>query len=395
MPSCFEEIYFYSRTQLQRALLIVPAVLIPMLMLTLPIAAQTFTIFHQFRSGSGGINPESGVIFDNAGNLYGTTLNDGAFDVGTAYQITAGGKEREFSFTGINGEGDFPQYGSLIRDSTGNFYGTTSEGGTYNTICVVGCGTVFVISSTGKERVLYEFTGVNGDGQQPWSGVIRDSGGNLYGTTSEGGTNNLGIVYKISPNGEETILHNFDGSDGGFPYSGLTIDGQGNLFGTSSLGSIFEISSSGIFATLYEFSGPDGSNPLSGVSLDSVGNLYGTTNSGGAFGYGTVYEITPQGEETTLYNFTGGADGANPGYGNLARDSAGNLYGTTTTGGAENLGIVFKVDPSGTETVLHTFTGTDGRDPQGSVVLDANGNLYGTTYAGGAYGGGVVFKIEP
>jgi len=147
---------------------------------------------------------------------------------------------------------------------------------------------------------------------------------------------------------------------------------------------------------LYSFQGgTDGATPAGGVVFDKAGNLYGATNSGGAFGYGTVYQITPQGRETVLYSFTGGADGASPGYGNLVRDSAGNLYGTTTSGGTANLGVVFKVDPTGAETVLHTFTGPDGKDPQGSVVLDPSGNLYGTTYAGGAYGGGVIFEITP
>src|SRR5277367_3299011 len=223
------------------------AALVFSLWLGLPAVAQTFTLVHQFKSGPGGINPESGVIFDNAGNLYGTTLNDGAFDVGTVYQITAGGKEREFSFTGVNGEGDFPQYGSLIHDSAGNFYGTTSEGGTYNNVCAIGCGTVFIISPSGKETVLYEFTGVNGDGQQPLSGLARDSAGNLYGSTSlRGGTNGLGMVYKISSKGEETILHSFDGSDGGFPYAGLTFDSKGNLYGTTTLNTVFEITTSGV-----------------------------------------------------------------------------------------------------------------------------------------------------
>src|SRR5579872_1659711 len=135
MLNHFENAYFNPRSRLQRRLLMIVAVLILTVTLPLPIAAQTYTIIHQFRSGSGGINPESGVIFDNAGNLYGTTLNDGAFGVGTAYQIAPNGKERVFSFTGVNGEGDLPQYGSLIRDSAGNFYGTTSEGGLYNDVC--------------------------------------------------------------------------------------------------------------------------------------------------------------------------------------------------------------------------------------------------------------------
>src|SRR5262249_22166687 len=140
---------------------------------------------------------------------------------------------------------------------------------------------------------------------------------------------------------------------------------------------------------------PDGSAPRSGLIRDSAGNLYGTTRSGGVAGYGTVFRLTPQGQETVLYNFTGGADGARPSHSSLVRDSAGNLYGTTGEGGASNFGVVFKLASNGQETVLHTFSGRDGKIPYGTLILDKSGNVYGTTYAGGAHGGGVVFKIAP
>ena len=159
---------------------------------------------------------------------------------------------------------------------------------------------------------------------------------------------------------------------------------------------MFKVDRTGTLSVLYTFTGrPDGSFPFAGLIRDDKGNLYGTTYRGGSSNSGTVFKVDTAGNETVLYSFTGGADGGNPRHSSLVRDSAGNLYGTTGDGGSSGFGVVFKLDTSGAETVLHSFSGSDGKIPYGTLARDKAGNLYGTTYEGGAYGGGVVFKIAP
>ena len=200
--------------------------------------------------------------------------------------------------------------------------------------------------------MLYSFTG-GGDGGFPYGSLIRDSAGNLYGTTNGGGASGAGVVFKLDTSGHETVLYSFTG-------------------------------------------GADGGYPLAGVIRDSAGNFYGTTNGGGASGAGVVFKIDTSGNETALYSFTGGADGGFPLWVVLARDSAGDLYGTTAGGGTAGAGVVFKVDASGQETVLHSFTGgSDGGTPFVGVVLGPDGNLYGNTAFGGQTNAGVVFEIKP
>jgi uncharacterized repeat protein (TIGR03803 family) len=364
--------------------------------------AQTFSLLYQFNSGPGGINPQAGVVVDERGNLYGTTLNDGAFASGTVFQLSPSGKHKVlYSFTGSGGDGAFPYYGSLVRDSSGNLYGTTLQGGLYSQACPLGCGTVFKVDASGKESVLHSFTGTGGDGNFPYFGLARDSAGNLYGTTFLGGAFGFGMVFKVDPTNEETVLYSFTGStDGGFPFAGLALDGKGNVYGTtedggsSFFGTVFRVSPAAQEKVLYTFTGgSDGGAPGAGLIRDSGGNLYGTTQVGGAAGFGTVFRLNSQGQKTVLYSFTGGTDGSGPSFGSLVRDSAGNLYGVTPAGGDSDFGVVFKIDPSGTETVLHSFSGSDGKIPYGTLALDKSGNLYGTTYEGGVDGGGVVFKI--
>ena len=252
--------------------------------------------------------------------------------------------------------------------------------------------------------MLYSFTG--SDGSEPFAGLIADSSGNLYGTTQSGGASGgHGVVFKLSPSGTETVLHTFTGgSDGGIPRAGLIADTGGNLYGTtagggaSNAGTVFKLSPSGTETVLYSFTGSDGSGPFAGLIADSSGNLYGTTQSGGASGgHGVVFKLSPGGTETVLYSFTGGSDGGTPRAGLIA-DSSGNLYGTTQFGGpgcgGVGCGVVFKLSPSGTETVLYSFTGSDGSGPFPGLIADSSGNLYGTTLSGGASGGhGVVFKL--
>jgi uncharacterized repeat protein (TIGR03803 family) len=288
--------------------------------------------------------------------------------------------------------GAYPAWG-VVRDSAGNLYGTTNGaysdvggGGTNN------AGVVFKVDTSGNETVLHSFTG-GADGNSP-NGVILDSAGNLYGVTESGGGNGVGVVFKVVTSGE-TVLYSFTGgNDGGYP-NGVTFDSAGNLYGTTTYGGasgagvVFKVGTSGE-TVLYTFTGGnDGANPYAGVILDSVGNLYGTTSGGGASGAGVVYKVDTSGNETVLYGFTGGADGDSP-YAGVVRDSVGNLYGTTAFGGTAAEGVVFKVDTSGNETVLHTgHRGLDGDQPDtAGVILDSVGNLYGTNAFGGAGGGG-------
>jgi uncharacterized repeat protein (TIGR03803 family) len=295
------------------------------------------------------------------------------------------------SFEGPPTDGSVPVAG-LIRDSAGNLYGTTASGGASN------AGVVFKVDTTGAETVLYSFTG-GADGSGPSAGLIRNSAGNLYGTTSDGGTSGRGVVFKLDTTGTETVLYSFTGeADGGYPSAGLIQDSAGNLYGTTEYGGasndgvVFKVDTSGTETVLHSFRGGDGATPFAGLIRDSAGDLYGTTYVGGASGLGVVFKLNKTGE-TVLYSFTGG-DGAYPGAG-LFRDSAGILYGTTLYG-ALDFGEVFMLDTTGAETVLHSFTGgTDGAYPYAVLIQGSAGNLYGTTYLGGtSNNAGVVFKLD-
>ncbi|HEV2380969.1 MAG TPA: choice-of-anchor tandem repeat GloVer-containing protein [Terriglobia bacterium] len=283
-----------------------------------------------------------------------------------------------------------------------------------------------------RYTVFHTFSDADGDRLQ--GGLIRDGGGNLYGTTVAGGNGGdcinyfgggCGVVFKLDPSGNETVLYNFSGgADGAYPYAGLVRDAAGNLYGTTlyggntsscvdGCGAVFKVDPAGNETVLHTFTGGgDGGAPYAGLILDGAGNLYGTTYGGGPYGDGTVFKLDPSGNETVLYGFTGGADGGVP-YAGLILDPAGNLYGTTSEGGIlsycfpgvfiPGCGVVFKLDPAGKETVLYKFTGgADGASPVAALILDAAGNLYGTAGEGGnktglcySEGCGVVFKLDP
>ncbi len=285
--------------------------------------------------------------------------------------------------------------------------------------------------SSYTEEVLYSFCPVSGctDGKVPTAGLIRDTAGNLYGTTSGGGAHGAGAVFKIDTTGKETVVYSFcsvGGSsctDGSNPFSGLIEDAAGNLYGTTLSGgaysvvggTVFKIDSAGEETVLYSFCASnclDGQGPEAGLLRDAAGNLYGTTGGGGAHSDGTVFKLDTTGKETVLYSFcsvggTSCTDGNFP-FAGLIEDAAGNLYGTTQRGGANGRGTVFKVDTTGTETVLYSFCSvggsncTDGSSPGAGLIEDAEGNLYGTTLLGGAnftvnFGqdSGTVFKLDP
>jgi len=311
-----------------------------------------------------------------------------------------------YSFTG-SPDGAYPGGGSLVRDAQGNLYGTTEGGGPD------GLGTVFKVDTSGKETVLYSFTGTGGDGAGPYAGLVLDTQDNLYGTTQYGGANAWGTVFKVDTTGKETVLYSFTGTggDGAGPTAGLVRDAQGNLYGTTGgggangWGTVFKVDTTGKETVLYSFTGTggDGAYPYAGLVRDAQGNLYGTTPGGGAYEYGTVFKVDTTGTETVLYSFTGtGGDGTRP-YAGLVRDAQGNLYGTTAHSGNSNYyGTVFEVDTTGNETVLYSFTGTggDGAYPVAGLVMDAQGNLYGTTQFGGDLacgapaGCGTAFKLD-
>jgi uncharacterized repeat protein (TIGR03803 family) len=381
--------------------LVLLLLLASMFSVTQAASAQTFHLLYQFKSGNDGSQPYASLILDGQGNLYGTTTIDGAYSNGTVFKVTPSGKETVLhSFTGTGGDGAFP-LAPLVRDAAGNLYGTTEDGGIFTGPCgpAYGCGIVFKITPTGKETVLHRFTGTGGHGKNPAQGLVRDSVGNLYGTTILGGAYGLGTVFKLDPAGKETVLHSFNQSNGdGFaPFGGsLLRDAAGNLYGTAAGGTVFKLDPSETFTVLHSFfQNGDGMEPTGTLTRDQAGNLYGATFYGGAFNFGTIFKIDTTNTETLLHSFSAThGDGAVPG-GGLVRDRAGNLYGTTNSGGASYFGTVFKLDPSGTETILHTFSGTDGSVPDLGLVRDSKGNLYGTTQYGGKYGGGVVFKVTP
>jgi uncharacterized repeat protein (TIGR03803 family) len=285
----------------------------------------------------------------------------------------------------------------LIRDKAGNLYGTTILG-TMET-----SGTVFKLAPDGTETVLHAFLGQPVDGALPADGLIMDKRGNLYGTTQEGGPSDAGTVFKVAKNGAETILHSFGANDANFPFGGLIEDKNGNLYGTATqggahgLGAVFKVARDGAESLLYSFAGgSDGSSPFAGLIMDKVGNLYGTTMAGGA-GFGTVFRLSPGGTETVLHSFAGRgeSDGASPSC-VLLRDKKGNLYGTTGLGGTQDDGTVFEITAKGGETVLHSFAGgSDGAWPPSGLIADKAGNLYGTTVEGGADGAGTVFMVTP
>lgn len=324
----------------------------------------------------GSADPMGRVVFGSNGALYGTTLQGGSdnclFGCGTVYNlqrscITAGCPWTvtfPYSFTGGE-DGRYPFYVDPVFDQAGNLYGTAAGGGS------AGDGVVFKLTPSGggwTESVIHNFTG--GDGEAPESGVIFDSAGNLYGTTLLGGLYGNGTVFRLTRSGSNWVA-----------------------------------------STLYSFrGGTDGLQPVGGLVVDRSGNLYGTTTGGtGTYGNATVFELSPSGGGWTFTLLYGWGDRTGGPEGNLAMDAAGNLYGAVSAHGAFGYGSVFKLTPSGsgwTYTDLHDFTGylgSDGADPVGGPTLDADGNVYGTTLYGGitagfsgcAYGCGVVWKVTP
>jgi uncharacterized repeat protein (TIGR03803 family) len=324
-----------------------------------------------------------------------------AFAAGSISPALAKGDSYEilYNFAAGTTDGGHPM-GQLLKDkSSGNLYGTTAIGGAYNG------GTIFEITPSGTETVLYSLSTSTGPDAGPNGGtLVGDSAGNLYGASYAGGANDAGYVYKFAPGGTFTTLYTFTGgSDGEWVDGGLTLDKKGNLYGTTNsggangFGTVFEVAPNGTETVLYSFTGgADGATPQAGL-LKVGANFYSVTSARGAHGYGTVFELVKGKKgawtENTLYSFTGGTDGANPAS-NLIKDSAGNLYGTAEYGGANGDGAVFELAPNSTLTTLYSFQNNgDGEDPLNALLLAKNGNLYGTT-AGSFFGSkGSVFQF--
>jgi uncharacterized repeat protein (TIGR03803 family) len=403
--------------------------------------ARKFKVLHTFHGApKDGAFPWTQLTRDAAGNIYGTTEEGGDgkgvcasffYGCGTVFKLDKNGKLLWLhSFNSKNG---IDPIAGLLRDTAGNLYGTTYLGG--DTKCYeYGCGTVFKLDGIGKETVLRKFSGTP-DGQNPNALLVEDKAGDLYGTTQNGGTGkDEGTVFKVDKEGHETVLYSFCAETGcpdGLDPASVILDAAGNMYGVAAAGGsydkgvVYELDTAGTETVLHNFTGgSDGGDPSSVLIADAAGNLYGTTQQGGNFqgdcaasGCGVVFKLSPQSNgtwaETTLYAFCSEsdcADGFYPLSGPLVRDSAGNLYGTTIfggtarncAGGQEGCGVVFKLDTSGQEAVLHSFTlGADGGGPATGLTMDKLGNLYGVATAGGdlkcAAGGGqgcgVVFEL--
>jgi uncharacterized repeat protein (TIGR03803 family) len=384
-------------------------------------SAQTFEVLYTF-SGTDGANPETQLTLDSDDNIYGTTNEGGTGSCGgtgcgTVFVISKHGTLlRSYSFNGADGA--YPVAG-VLRDSAGNLFGTTSGGGNYNTACGgtsgAGCGLVFRLTPSSQETI-HKFSGAP-RAWAPQSLLVEDEAGNLYGTSLWGGMhNNGGTAFMVSSIGKESVLYSFPG--GANPATGMILL-NGDLYGITGGsgpygGILFQMTTSG---EVTQIAGFGDEMPESLLATDAAGNLYGTTEYGGSNNSGTVFELSPNDSggwtQTRLYVFCQlpqCADGERPLQGPLAIDSAGNIYGTTLFGGGSpncngiGCGAVFKLDPSGNETVLHSFTGgADGATPFDGLAMDSNGNLYGTAATGGnltcpinpPQGCGVVFKITP
>jgi uncharacterized repeat protein (TIGR03803 family) len=368
--------------------------------------AQGLSVVHNFTGGSDGGNPVDGFVMGPTGVLYGTAVTGGDAGLGVVFRITAKDREKVLhSFAG-GADGATPN-GGVIMDSNGALFGTTTAGG------ASGNGTVYRVKG-GMEAVLYSFAGGT-DGSDPQAGLTMDAAGNLYGTTTGGGTSGNGTVFELVAPAKkggawkEAVLYSFGtGTDGAAPLAGVTFDAAGNLYGTTSaggsggFGTVFKLAPGATWTetVLHSFANTDdGAYPYAGFIADGKGNLYGAATQGGVNGGGTVFALKPS-KGTMKFSVIASV----PGWGisgafrNLMLDDAGNLFGTTHCDGDDSAGTIFELTPGAggwTYTLLYTFTG--GGDGQFSIsnLVQKSGALYGTTQYGGANGAGVVYKLTP
>jgi uncharacterized repeat protein (TIGR03803 family) len=384
--------------------------------------ASSETVIYDFNSFSGdGYYPYSGLVADAKGNLYGTTTYGGA-GYGTVFELKlSGGAYTEsilYTFVGGANDGAYPEYSSLIFDQSGNLYGTTAYGGTDN------FGTVFTLTlskGTWTESLLHSFTGsTSKDGYFPQAGLSFDSAGNLYGTTQYGGTHNAGTAFQFKPaqGGKWTykVIHSFASPNSYYPLGGITPGPNGYYYGTTYYGGktynagtvyrLYQARGKWVSQNVYLFTGgANGTYPDSSLTIDAAGNLYGVTYQGGANNLGTVFELKAgknnKYTQSVLYSFKGGnTDGDYPWYGSgVVMDAKGNLYGTTRYGSQANQGTVYELKLANgkyKESVLWSFgvMSGDAAQPLAGVIL-VKKNLFGTTYAGGSHGAGTAFEVTP
>lgn len=385
-------------------------------------SAATTTQIYSFVGGNDGEYLDTELVMGSAGNLYGTTVQGGIHGSGTVFQLAPSGSGWThtvlYSFTG-GADGGEP-YKGVTLDAQGNLYGTAVTGG--GGACEGGCGVVYKLTNSAgvwTQSVIHAFTGGN-DGSGPGSPVAFDKHGNLYGTTPTGGAKGFGVVYEMKPgpNGSWnlSVIHTFTGgTDGlGGSASRLLLDAVGNVYGVNTVGgengfgNVYELTHSGDkwqLTTLYSFKDqPDGASPYGGVIFDKSGNLYGTTYYAGANDVGTVYKLTHSNgawSESVLYSFKGGSDGDSP-ISTLVSDAKGNLYGTTSDGGAATCGCgtIFRMTEGSagvwTESVVYRFPGTPKPGfAYNGMVSDGKGNFYGTTVHGGSANDGAVYQLTP
>jgi len=386
-------------------------------------------VVYSFTGGIDGANPATNLTFDSAGNAYGTTAAGGDSGFGTVFKLSPnpdGGWTESvlYSFSGFS-DGLSP-HGGVIFDDAGNLYGTTVAGGDGGICAGDGCGVVFQLApnpdGSWTQSVIYNFTGGD-DGFGPGNGLVRFAkSGALFGATPDGGANGVGVVYELKQNQNGKwrfkVLHTFTGGQDGAVGSlgSLLLDAEGNVYGIAELGGVY---GAGVvyrlrqrhdgtwkFRTLYAFKGlPDAGFPYGGLTSDEAGNLYGTTYYGGANGVGSAYKLTQHANdmwsERVIYSFKGGKDGASTTT-TLVFDGAGNLRGTTSEGGDAgcSCGVIFELTPSGNgmwkESVSHRFRSVpDGAYSYYGMTYDAAGKLYGTTAAGGIHNQGAIFKFTP
>lgn len=379
-------------------------------------AAGGYTLLHTFAGAptdGGKVGP--GLLKDAAGNFYGATYEGGATNGGTIFKLTPGSTETvlySFCPEGFpNCSDGFSPDSGLLRDKEGNLYGvTTGRGEAIQSI-------VFRLAPNGTLTTLYTFCRQTNciDGLDPVGGVVADKSGNLYGATYQGGAKNNGTVFKLAPDGTETVLYSFcsqtDCADGFHPNSQLVADKAGNLYGTAAggahgdySGAVFRLAPDGTETVLHTFCTKrhchDGRLPEAGLLMDDAGNLYGTTYYGGAQDRGTVFEIPAGGKFSLLYSFctvTDCSDGSDPAS-RLTIDKVGNLYGTTAGSSVGDEGTVFRLAQDRSETILHTFEERNDLQLPGSLLLD-HGHFYGTAYEGGnsdncSAGCGGIFKLR-
>ena len=399
----------------------IQSILAVLLTLTGAAWAVSTSQIYSFAGGNDGEYLDTELVMDSAGNLYGTTVQGGIHGSGTVFRLSPSGSEWThtvlYNFTG-GADGGEP-YKGVTLDAQGNLYGTAVTGGGGS--CEGGCGVVYGLTNSGgvwTQSVIHAFTGGN-DGSGPGSPVAFDKHGNLYGTTPTGGAKGFGVVYEMKPGANGawnlSVIHTFTGGPDGLGGSAsrLLLDAAGNIYGVNTVGgangfgNVYELSPSSAgkwrFAVLYSFKDqPDGASPYGGVIFDKSGNLYGTTYYAGANDVGTVYKLTHSNgswSESVIYNFKGGSDGDSP-ISTLVTDAKGNLYGTTSDGGAAKCGCgtIFKLVPGGawTESVVYRFPGTPSPGfAYNGMVSDGKGNFYGATVHGGTGNDGAIYHFIP